>query len=1572
MSLTPHCQVLRTSLALRKYSPRVELLRTLAPTALAPADACCWAHLPTHQQRVADSLEGLRSALASPHKAADDVDAVVHPFDHTFPVASSGTSSSDVPTVILYAAFGSSCFPSMHAELVQAADEGSIRYVLRPVAPSQACAAPGCASVRVAATTAGNEPLLVGGFGVEMALKNMEYKAIDDSAKQQAKAAGTDGDASSTGAAGASDVEVRGFKFGTLATRRPDLGPELATFRDALLSAAESDGASLKVWDMKDLGLQASARVAPSSDPLRLLQDVAHNFPALAASLSRMSVNASLTAEVDANQKHMRAGTNMVTLNSMPLTLDTLDAFSLLDAVTVELAFADTLGGLNLTDTAVRQLAAVPEPQVGATRLRFDDAPAFWANDIASDGFSARWPTSLRGLLTPRFPGRLPSVRRNLYYAILVADPASEEALDFAEAAEYYISSAIPLRFGLVPCSAANGCTAQPGGEQTSSGGEEDEETVAAPVPTELSQRVSRLFAAIATSLGDDVAWKWLSAASQARKGAETGKKAPRKQATQGLTWSLCEAALTETLRGRAGGAAKASALLELALGSDDDSSQRGEDIGRKLSAAGSWASSRGVAGTTATLMMNGLVFTHKDTGGHGLDYVAVLLANQEANTLAEAVYTNALASDADDDDILTWLNRDALPTHNAQLISRDGTAPLRAHVPPQPLTSRGHADAQVLRYITAPPHVDAVCAVTHQLVADVSTKEGRAVVTPAMQALARGTAAQRASRLALIHSGGAAAGDVAPLARVMLAATQLSSRRAKIAPFLHALLTDDAAIAAADDETAFFARVAYLADESGLRGDALVEDIKANKAAAQKSLEAQARFVHSGSLGAAAQAALAQRGGAVLFSNGRVTALPPGSRLRPEDFELLSALELRDSATAVAAIVEKHLAPVGGSEVDEEEAPAERLSDAIAVACWALEQRRADMAAHSRSGMASASSRNLMAGLKLGVSGISVGDVRSAPVVVEGVLNPLSPEAQRLAPLLLLLRDTLGSRVAFRIALNPARDLGDLPLKAYYRFATPPAIGAAAGSLVQAPPPSAHFGALPSEKTLTLGMDVPEPWLVTSLRAPYDLDNLRLEDLGPGVRGFTAAFELEHLMVTGHASDVGASQPPRGVQLMLLTSGRAGGGGVGTIVMSNLGYFQLKSGPGVHTLAIAPGRSRQLYSLQPGGVTDLLPRMSGRTRQAAGGESDLSQPLAVGDFSGRLLRLRLRKRPGMEKEDVLSGDTGVADSGGGLWGRMFGAPPSSGDALAPAGEDNSRIHIFSVASGHLYERFLKIMVLSVLKNTQTPAKFWFIKNYLSPGFKQFLPAFAAQYGFEYELVTYKWPSWLHKQSEKQRIIWAYKVLFLDVLFPLTLRKVIFVDADQIVRTDMKQLMDMDLHGASLGYTPMCDNNKDMEGYRFWKQGFWKDHLRGRPYHISALYVVDLAAFRRLAAGDQFRILYDNLAKDPNSLANLDQDLPNYAQHQVRIFSLPQEWLWCESWCGNATKAAAKTIDLCNNPMTKEPKLQGARRIVAEWTALDDEARAFTERVQAEGDSTSAQEAASDAPHGMRPDAAEL
>ena len=52
--------------------------------------------------------------------------------------------------------------------------------------------------------------------------------------------------------------------------------------------------------------------------------------------------------------------------------------------------------------------------------------------------------------------------------------------------------------------------------------------------------------------------------------------------------------------------------------------------------------------------------------------------------------------------------------------------------------------------------------------------------------------------------------------------------------------------------------------------------------------------------------------------------------------------------------------------------------------------------------------------------------------------------------------------------------------------------------------------------------------------------------------------------------------------------------------------------------------------------------------------------------------------------------------------------------------------------------------------------KFWFIKNYMSPQMKRFLPAMAQRYGFEYSTVTYKWPSWLHKQARATDVTLSY------------------------------------------------------------------------------------------------------------------------------------------------------------------------------------------------------------------------
>ncbi|OAA64659.1 udp-glucose:glycoprotein [Niveomyces insectorum RCEF 264] len=591
-----------------------------------------------------------------------------------------------------------------------------------------------------------------------------------------------------------------------------------------------------------------------------------------------------------------------------------------------------------------------------------------------------------------------------------------------------------------------------------------------------------------------------------------------------------------------------------------------------------------------------------------------------------------------------------------------------------------------------------------------------------------------------------------------------------------------------------------------------------------------------------------------------------------------------------------------------------------------------------------------------------AVGDASTATIHFNVVLNPASEYGQRWAPILKVLASLDG--VYMRIFLNPREHLDELPVKRFYRSVLEASPLFDESGKVKAL--GATFSALPSEALLNLGMEVPPAWLVAPKVSVHDLDNIKLSSVKSDV---DATYELEHILIEGHSRETGG-QPPRGAQLILGTE--TDEHFADTIVMANLGYFQFKANPGYYNIKLKEGRSADIYSIESVG-----------SKGMAAVPGDEGTDVALMDFQGTTLYPRLVRNPGMEKEEILTeGDDpkgdGSAEKGGAMdyvskglkyAGDMLGKSKkttttagSDNGTLAAAADKQADINIFSVASGHLYERMLNIMMVSVMRHTNHTVKFWFIEQFLSPSFKNFIPTLAAAYGFQYEMVTYKWPHWLRQQKEKQREIWGYKILFLDVLFPLSLDKVIFVDADQIVRTDMYDLVELDLHGAPYGFTPMCDSRTEMEGFRFWKQGYWSNYLHGQPYHISALYVVDLRRFRELAAGDRLRQTYHTLSADPNSLANLDQDLPNHMQFNIPIFSLPQDWLWCETWCSDEALSTAKTIDLCNNPLTKEPKLDRARRQVPEWTMYDDEIAALAKRRKQGGSATAAAPAASPPP----------
>ena len=144
-----------------------------------------------------------------------------------------------------------------------------------------------------------------------------------------------------------------------------------------------------------------------------------------------------------------------------------------------------------------------------------------------------------------------------------------------------------------------------------------------------------------------------------------------------------------------------------------------------------------------------------------------------------------------------------------------------------------------------------------------------------------------------------------------------------------------------------------------------------------------------------------------------------------------------------------------------------------------------------------------------------------------------------------------------------------------FYRYVIEPELGFEEDGSFSAGP-VAVFPSLPQSALLTLQLAVPHSWLVAAVWAPHDLDNIRLAEVeGGGVRG---EFQLEHILVEGQCFDVSSDQPTPGMEFVLGSASQPEK--FDTIVMANLGYFQLKAGPGAWTLRLRDGRSSQLYSI--------------------------------------------------------------------------------------------------------------------------------------------------------------------------------------------------------------------------------------------------------------------------------------------------------------------------------------------------------------------------------------------------------
>ncbi len=323
--------------------------------------------------------------------------------------------------------------------------------------------------------------------------------------------------------------------------------------------------------------------------------------------------------------------------------------------------------------------------------------------------------------------------------------------------------------------------------------------------------------------------------------------------------------------------------------------------------------------------------------------------------------------------------------------------------------------------------------------------------------------------------------------------------------------------------------------------------------------------------------------------------------------------------------------------------------------------------------------------------------------------------------------------KLPLKLIIAPRRVVdNDVPLSSYYRFVVDPLASASN-------PPKARFENLPTNHLLTLRMDVPEPWDVQQARAVQDADNLRCDSrFGCGDEGYILSrdntkedsandkptkglieltqidYSLKSLLLFGQCYDVSKNTPPNGLQLTLdrmsLSSAAATevgeilvqpDGSIGsqdndirasrdhadTLVMKTAGYFQLRSNPGVWSLRIEENsRGSDIFHLVDGKIS-----ASGQVSQAKTAVERKAKTLVARDFTSPFHMLLVKRKKGFEKAELYVDEV---------------------DSSNVVGKSsNETVHIFSLATGHAYERLLKIMMLSVTKRTSAPVKFWLFSN---------------------------------------------------------------------------------------------------------------------------------------------------------------------------------------------------------------------------------------------------------------------
>ncbi|XP_077029668.1 UDP-glucose:glycoprotein glucosyltransferase 2 isoform X2 [Agelaius phoeniceus] len=1149
--------LLKFALSIRAYSPTVQMFQQIA--ADEPPPEGCRAFVVIHEKHTCKTNE-IKKLLK---KATKRPRPYLYKVDHKFPVL-----KEDGPVVILYAEMGTRDFVKFHKILSEKAQKEEIVYVLRHYVQKPT-----------------SRKMYLSGYGVELAIKSTEYKAVDDTQVKGANETKEEEDEEEE-----EESDVQGFLFGKLKRMHPDLKNNLMEFKKHLIETT-NNMEPLKVWEMQDLSFQAATRImsTPVYDALKVMKDIAQNFPIRARSLTRVPVDKKMQNEIEENQKHfhetlgIQPGEARLFLNGLNIDLDFQDPFSILETLKLEGKVMHGLHELGIKgETLSKFMRLHVHPTDNNYALDIRHSSIIWINNIEQDPSYSTWPESYQELLKPSFPGFLHEIRRNLYNLVLFVDPIQEDTGDYMKLAELFYHHDVPLRIGIVFILST----------QEEIDGDED-----------AGVALWRTFNYIAEE--SDASQAFMSIINMYH------------EVKDGNVLTVDD--VKRVLRSE-----YPHADVQSILGVRSE-----YDEGRK---AGATFHKKSGLGPLPQALFNGVPFPREEMDAAELETLILQRIFDATGFFQRAVFmgllndnVNAVDFLMDQNNVVSRINPSILGAERRYIHFRSSPVPF--HV--EDFSTFSFLDSQDksavisdnMKYLTKKDE-DALYAVTLWIVADFDKPAGRRLLSDALKSLKTSSHA----RIGILNNPSSKIKeDNTAIARGILAAFLTQNNR-NLKSFLSKLSKEETAksLAAGTKIVKFLI--------PGMDGDTFE---KKYNTLGLDLIKTQQMFCQ--------EVLKLLPGQMAVISNGRVLGPLDENEFCAEDFNLLEKITYSTSAEKIKAIVKE----MGNSSKSG--------SDLIMKIDALL------------SSLPKTEMRQDVELLKDQHSVIKVEPQENDPFYdVVAIVDPLTREAQKMTHLLIVLKDVINMKL--RLFLNCRSKLSEVPLKSFYRFVLEPELTYGINKHLPSEP-VAKFLELPESPLLTLNMITPESWLVEAVNSSCDLDNIHLQEIKGAV---IAEYELEYILLEGHCFDVTTGQPPRGLQFTLGT--KKNPVMVDTIVMANLGYFQLKANPGAWTLRLRKGRSEEIYQVFSHEGTDSI--------------ADLADVIVVlNNFRSKIIKVQVQKKPDKVNEELLT------DGATGKKGKVESVARFSEEIPADEKEKKSDIlNIFSVASGHLYERFLRLI----------------------------------------------------------------------------------------------------------------------------------------------------------------------------------------------------------------------------------------------------------------------------------------